>query len=190
MKAFQILISVSIILGMSACSQQPKTLTKTQTAPVIDSQKMAFNQWLSKHQISENYFKDTITEPADSLWDYANPLERTDSLYRWYPSKDSSYYLLTNIDMANGQSIFKKNDDIEYRFLDSKKQSVHIGITLLNDGFLSPVDIFWYDQQTIYLLEKDKANSDFELIKLKMNTDSIWSYRKGKLQNKINGKQP
>ncbi len=174
-----------------ACTNNPQPNVADIPEPAKEEQQQtAFSNWLKSYSLTSAYFKDTIAEKADSLWAYAFPLERTDSLYQWYPSTDSSYYLLTNIDKASQQSIFKKNDDIEYRFLNTRNKTVFIGITLLHDGPLSPVDIFWYDPETVYLLEKDKINSDYELVRLRIQVDTIWSYRTRKIVVDPNVKPP
>jgi hypothetical protein len=169
---------IIIIFFLAACNNASPEKQQAAVPAKQDPHIEAFNQWLSTHHIDPAHFNDTVASPSDSLWAYSFPLERTDSLYRWYPSTDSSFYLLTNIDRETRQNIFKKAEDMEYRFLDTRSGNVHIGITLLYDKTnLAPIDIHWHDPETIYLLEQDKNNSGYELIKLRMNRDTIWSYR-------------
>lgn len=197
----QIYFYLIFIACMASCNNKSKPLA---TTPQVQDKELArntaFETWLKSHKLSAAHFKDTIAEKADSLWAYAFPLERTDTLYMWYPSTDSSYYLLTNIDRESGKNIFvtdsKKQDkeetsteDIEYRFLETRNKTVFIGLTLLNTGHLSPVDIFWYSPKKIHLLVRDKINSDYELVTLKMGVDTIWSYRNRKVEMPANATQ-
>jgi hypothetical protein len=167
-----ILFLILLTTCFAACKNPPATSGTT-----TGQEDTMLNSWLETHKISVRSISDTIAEYADSIWDYTSPLSRTDSLYRWYPSTDSSYYLLTNIDRSSRQSIFKEGDDIEYRFLNTKTKKVYIGITLLNEGPLTPIDIFWQGPHTIYLLEQVKVSKALQLIKLDMQKDSIWSYK-------------
>jgi hypothetical protein len=184
----------------SACSNKPKPPETQKPGQDIEiTRKAALEKWLASHGLNSAYFRDTMSESADSLWAYAFPLERTDTLYLWYPSTDSSYYLLTNIDRESGKNVFASgpaqkdkaitnSEDIEYRFLETRNKTVFIGMTLLNSGPLSPVDIFWYSPKTIHLLVKDKINADYELVTLKMGVDTIWSYRNRKVEMPANAK--
>lgn len=177
----QLLSIIAISLAATACNNHNNAM---QQEPVRDSSKtniakIAYEKWLIRHKLPVDYF-DTITSAKfDSMWAFYEPMNRTDSLYMWFPSTDSSYSLLTNMDWGAGKTIFKDKDDVELRFRHRDSNSVFVGIRIPYEHTraLPLRDFFWYNGNTIYIMEQDAVDSAYELIRLRMDTDSVWSYR-------------
>ncbi len=148
-----------------------------------------FNDWLANHKLIRSDFADTSVITAFELWTYAESLTREDSFYLWYPSTDSSYFLLTNYDNKTNERKTFRTEDIDLRFLDNKNKNVYLGILLFDSLTERSIDYYWYDSITFYYIEKNRDTMDFRLTKLKMKADTIWEYRTIKNINNKNAPQ-
>lgn len=144
-----------------------------------------FLKWLNIHELSQKSFIDSTAMFAYELWAYANMLEKKDSLLLWYPSKDSSFYLITNYDKLTNNRFSEDYSDIDLRFLDSKSKKIYIGMMLLDSLNKRKIDHYWYDSNTFYFLEKVIDSRNYVLTKMIMDIDSIWTYEtKPRKENK------
>ena len=177
----KIIFYILPIFVLTACSNNEDI--KEQTEPsqnnnsVMTDNDEHFNYWLTNHQLIRSDFIDTSIITAFELWAYYENLNREDSFYLWYPSTDSSYFLLTNYDKKTDNRKIFRTSDIDLRFLDSKNNNVHLGIQLFDSLRIRKIDYFWYDSITFYYLEKKKDSMYYRLIKLKMEIDTIWEYK-------------
>lgn len=180
----QLIVIITFCLGYIACNNGGKApMLKTEDSAKTDLIKHAYEKWLSKHHLKANYF-DTITGAKfDSLWAFSEPMMRSDSLYLWFPSPDGSYSLVTNMNWETGKTLFKAKDDVELRFKRKDSSSIFVGIRIPYDHTLVlPLrDFLWYNGNTIYIMEQDAVDSAYELIKVRMDTDSVWSYSSKKM---------
>ncbi len=175
------LITIVILTSiLSACDQNRNENENLDYKPDNIAQKdpeMLFRKWLSDHKLSLSSFIDTSAQKAVELWSYFDTLERKDSLYFWYPSKDSSYFLLTNYNALSGELFHGDSKDLILRFIDNKSKKVYQGLALENFADNWEIDYKWYNENTFYLLEKHKQSGEYEVLRLKMGIDSIWTYR-------------
>ena len=135
-----------------------------------------FANWLKSNNLTVSYFKDSLAIWQFELWAYRENLNKIDSLSFWHPSKDSSYYLLTNFDFKTGKKINNKVDYVRLQFLDVKSRIVYDGLLYMNTKIATPISFYWYDNKTIYILDKLKAKQSFILTRLSPSVDSIWTY--------------
>lgn len=151
-----------------------------------DAAKAAYEKWLTVHNLLAEYFDTMTAARFDSLWTFSEPVTRTDSLYLCFPSTDSSYSLVTNMDWRTGKTIFKEKDDVELRFRHRDSNSIFVGIRIPYEHTraLPLRDFFWYNGNTLYILEQDAIDHAYELIRLRMDTDTVWSYRSRKTLKK------
>lgn len=138
-----------------------------------------FSEWLTSHGIERKMIVDTTSERAFELWAYRNDLEVSDSAYYWYPSKDSSYYLITNYNRANKKRITSDySKDIQFRFLKTETKEVFIGLSLLDSLELRNIDFYWYNSTSLFFLEEKENGKGIEsLTNVKMGVDSVWIYK-------------
>jgi hypothetical protein len=136
-----------------------------------------FNEWLTNQELERRMIVDTIGRRAFELWAYRDKLSESDSAFYWYPSKDSSYYLITNFNRETKNKISSEHfNDIDLRFLRVDNQDVYIGLMLLDSLKQRSIDYYWYDSTTFFFNEKKEAKGEIVLTKLKMGIDSIWTY--------------
>ena len=137
-----------------------------------------FNRWLNKLDLENDDIIDTSEERTFELWAYRDRLTTSDSAFYWYPSKDSSFYLITNFNRETKKRISTEySNDIDLRFLNRNSKSVYIGLTLLDSLAQRSIDFYWYDSTTFFFIENLNNNNKRNLIKLKMGIDSIWTYK-------------
>jgi hypothetical protein len=174
---------LTIILFLADCSNNNKVdkSIKTRIVKSFDTEQLEndrkFANWLQQYSLKSSDFIDTSSFRAIELWAYYDKLTKEDSLDMWYPSHDSSYYLLTNFNRDKRKESITNIDAFNYRFLDDKSELVYIGLISHNNGKYLPLDHFWYDQKTIFILDQYKNDNSYELIRLTMNVDSLWSFK-------------
>jgi hypothetical protein len=173
-KAFY--ISTFLILLTSCKSEHQKNLTKNSERSIrteVTDFDGGFSEWLTSKGIERKIIVDTMGERAFELWAYRNDLEASDSAYYWYPSKDSSYYLITNYNQENKKRIITDySKDIQLRFLKTETKEVFIGLLLLDSLEMRNIDFYWYNSTSFFFLEGKGS-----LTELKMGVDSIWTYK-------------
>jgi len=152
----QILYILTILFLLNSCKSEPvEKVTKNNGRMIVD----------------------TIGRRAFELWAYRDKLSESDSAFYWYPSKDSSYYLITNFNRETKNKISSEHfNDIDLRFLRVDNQDVYIGLMLLDSLKQRSIDYYWYDSTTFFFNEKKEAKGEIVLTKLKMGIDSIWTY--------------
>ena len=137
-----------------------------------------FKKWQDELELGNAKIIDTTKEMVFELWAYKDKLTKSDSSFYWYPSKDSSYYLITNFNHETKKRINTKySNDICLRFLKRSNNEVYIGLLLLDSLKQRSIDFYWYDSNTFFFIENFDKNGGTNLIKLKMETDSIWTYK-------------
>ena len=137
-----------------------------------------FNKWLTKLGLERKMIIDTTSKRVFELWAYRDKLNKSDSTFYWHPSKDSSYYLITNLNRENNKRIISKySNDIELKFLNKESQKLFIGITLLDSLKKRNIDFYWYDNNSFFFIENERKKGKEILTKLKMGIDSIWNYK-------------
>lgn len=139
-----------------------------------------FKKWLIKQNLKRNKIVDTTSIKAPKLWAFRGELTNFDSAFYRYPSKDSSYYLITNFNRETKERITSKySNDIKLRFFKKESQEVFLGIILLDSLKKKNIDFYWYNASHFYFTENEKGKEKKHKIisKLKMEIDSIWSYK-------------
>jgi len=174
----RIIISILIIVFIStSCTRivenDKKSNIKELAPSNIDEQ---FSFWLESHNLNSAELIKIKAERAAELWSLSDLLTKDDSLLFWYPSKDSSYYLITNYSKKTNKLYSNNNKNINLRFLDKSNKKVFVGIMLLDSLKERRIDYYWYDSKTFYYLEKSNTTGKFILTKIKMGVDSIWTY--------------
>jgi hypothetical protein len=143
-----------------------------------------FLEWLNKYELSTSDFQDSSVRFGYSFWGFTDSLKTSDSNYYWYPSIDSSYFLITNINTEKERNVHKTGEGIRFSFFNTQSKKVHLGIEYLNLDSLDSeilVDIFWANEHIIYILEKSDNADFYSLMKLNMHVDSIWKYKTKKI---------
>ncbi|MCC5915748.1 MAG: hypothetical protein JJU02_00320 [Cryomorphaceae bacterium] len=137
-----------------------------------------FNEWLTNVELKKRMIVDTTGERAFELWAYSDKLTKSDSAFYWHPSKDSSYFLITNFNRETKNRIRSEyTDGIVLRFLKADNQEIYIGMMLLDSMKQRSIDFYWYDSTTFFFIVKEEAKKERTLTKLKMGIDSIWTYK-------------
>ena len=135
-----------------------------------------FNKWLINQDLERKMIVDTTRRKVFELWAYSDKLIESDSALYWYPSKDSSFYLITNFNRETKNRISTEySDNIDLRFLRTSNQKVYRGISLLDSFKKRSIDFYWYDSTSLFFIEKEKAKNN--LTKLKVGIDSVWTYK-------------
>jgi hypothetical protein len=177
----QILYILTILFLLNSCkSEQVEKVTKNNKSltPIeaIDFDR-DFNEWLTNQELERRMIVDTIGRGAFELWAYRDKLNESDSAFYWYPSKDSSYYLITNFNRETKNRISSDHfNNIDLRFLRVHNQDVYIGLMIFDSLKQRSIDYYWYDSTTFFFNEKEEAKGGIVLTKLKMGIDSIWTY--------------
>ena len=135
-----------------------------------------FTNWLKSNNLTVSYFKDSLAIWQFELWSYREDLSKIDSSSYWHPSKDSSYYLLTNLDFKTGKKVNNKVDYVRLQFLDVKSRIVYDGLLYMHTKLATPISFYWYDNKTFYVLDKLTAKKSYTLTRLSPIVDSIWIY--------------
>ena len=96
----QLIYILTILILLISCKNDvKKSSSENKNIPasteVIDYD-TDFNKWKGELEIGNAKIIDTTKEIAFELWAYRDELTKSDSSFYWYPSKDSSYYLITN----------------------------------------------------------------------------------------------
>ncbi|WP_421805645.1 hypothetical protein [Flagellimonas sp.] len=178
----QILYISTILFLLNSCNNEPKekvTELNESSTPIetvdFDSD---FNDWLTNQGLERKMIVDTTKERAFELWAYRDKLAESDSALYWYPSKDSSYYLITNFNReTNKRTTTEYSNDIELRFLKIESQEIFIGIMLLDSLKKRSIDFYWYDSTSFFFSENQSGDEEKILTKLEMGIDSIWTYK-------------
>ncbi len=181
-KMRQILYISTILFLLISCKNEPKekVTENNENSTVIEIVDFDsdFNEWLTNQGLERKMFVDTIGERSFELWAYRDKLEDSDSAFYWYPSKDSSYYLITNFNRETKNRISSEcSNDIYLRFFKRESQEVFIGIMLLDSLKTRSIDFYWYDSTSFFFIENESENGDEILTKLEMGIDSIWTYK-------------
>ena len=136
-----------------------------------------FEKWLGTHELSIATFKDTIVTKAFELWAIHNDVfQEKDSIFHLYPSTDSSYYLLTYLS-SKEEAIYGNGKDFIFMFSDAKFNHVFGGFGfILTKGDSLMLDHYWYDNKTVFILEKNKSINSSQLFRLTIGVDSLWEY--------------
>ena len=178
----QIIYILTILVFLISCKNDFKKSSsenENKSAPteIIDFD-ADFNKWLDELDLDHDNIIDTTKERAFELWAYKDKLTKSDSTFHWYPSKDSSYYLITNFNRKTKNRISTEHsNDIDLRFLDRNNEEVYIGLMLLDSLEQRNIDFYWYDSTTFFFIENPDGNGERTLTKLKMDIDSIWTYK-------------
>ncbi|MHB9140990.1 MAG: hypothetical protein ACYC25_03850 [Paludibacter sp.] len=137
-----------------------------------------FSTWLNGNNLNKTDCISSKAYEAFELWSQSDSdlLTKDDSLLLWYPSKDSSYYLITNYNKNTNKLLSNSNNSIELKFLDTQNKKLYVGIMLLDSLKERRIDYYWYDPNTFYFLEKSNSTGKYILTKIKMGVDSIWTY--------------
>ncbi|MBO0328921.1 hypothetical protein [[Muricauda] lutisoli] len=168
------IIFFTVILIMGACKKNtPKGVDRKDGT--ID--KGNFDQWLSKYNLNTSKFTDTVVNRYFELWAYGDPIKKSDSLLFWYPSKDSTYYLISNYNFDDQTRVDDDWTDIRLRFKARGSDEIKIGMLMLDSLSERKLDIHWRDQSSIYILEELDNGKNFEMMLLSMKSDSIWQYK-------------
>ncbi len=137
-----------------------------------------FVKWLNESGFENDDIVDTTIEKAFELWGYSGNLNSSDSAYYWYPSRDSSFYLITNYNFkTKKRSSIEHSNGIELKFLKRSTNEVFNGLMLMDSLAQRSVDVYWYDSSTFYFLERIDKGDEAYLTKLKMGVDTIWTYK-------------
>ncbi len=164
---------VTILLISTSCTKNVEQAKKSYSTEIViynfDEQ---FALWLKENNINDSDCIKIKSEEAFELWAYSYPLTKEDSLLFWYPSKDSSYYLITNYNNSTHKRI--KNNNIELGFLDVATNEKYIGVLHIDSLETWIIDYYWYDSNSFYYLLKSKYSENTTLIKMEMGVDSIW----------------
>ena len=172
---------MTVLVLLFSCNNSSKRndqyLDKSKDAESIISYDDQFKEWLTNFNPNVPNIVDSTSERAFELWSYDNNLTKNDSMSLWFPSKDSSYFLITNYVKKTNGRLTKGYSDIELKFLDIKNKKVYLGIILLDSLKEREIDYYWYDSNTFYFSEKLIENDGIILTKLKMQVDSIWTYK-------------
>lgn len=185
----QVLYILTILVFLISCKNDFKKNSSDNENNLISTEVIDFdanfNKWLDDLDLDHENIIDTTIERAFELWSYKDKLTRPDSIFHWYPSKDSSYYLITNFNRKTKNRISTEySNNIDLRFLDRSNEEVYIGLMLLDSIEQRSIDFYWYDSTTFFFTENPGENGDRTLTKLKMGVDSIWTYKIEKLKNK------
>lgn len=178
----QLIYILSILIFLISCKNDFKKNSSenensSEPTDVIDFD-TDFNRWLNELELDNDNIIDTTKEKAFELWAYRDKLTNSDSTFYWYPSKDSSFYLITNFNRETKKGISTEySNDIDLRFLKRSNDEVYIGLMLLDSLAQRNIDFYWYDSNTFFVIENLDKNSETNLIKLKIGIDSIWTYK-------------
>jgi hypothetical protein len=176
----QVFYILSILVFLISCKNEfninsSKNENNSEPTQFIDFD-TDFQKWFEELDIAHDNIIDTTKEGAFELWAYSDKLAKSDSTFYWYPSKDSSYYLITNLNRTTKNRIStKQTNNIDLRFLDRNNELVYIGLILLDSLEQREIDFYWYDSTTFYFIEN--LTREKVLTKLKMQIDSIWTYK-------------
>ena len=178
----QILFISTILFFLSSCKNEPNKkvteITEDSTAVEVIDHDSEFNEWLSNQDLDRKMIIDSTSDRAFELWAYRDQLTESDSAFYWYPSKDSSYYLISNFNRETKNRISSEfSNNIDLRFLKMDNQEVYIGISLLDSLKQRSIDFFWYDSTTFFFIENYNEIDERTLTKLQMGIDSIWTYK-------------
>jgi len=159
MKKAIYILTILVLLTSCKSETQKKLLNNNESSirtKVIDFES-EFNQWFTSQGLKRKMISDTTSVKTLELWAYRNDLEASDSKYYWYPSKDSSYYLITNYDRANKKRISTKYSmNLQLRFLKTETKEVYIGPSLLDILEKRKFDFHWYDSTTLFFYEENE----------------------------------
>ena len=166
---------IVIILFLGACSQK-RTKAQDSRKPALSEGQM-FAKWLAKHELEEADFVDTLAYDAFEIWAYGDVIDKSDSLLYWYPSKDSSYYLVSNYNTRDGTRLNEDILGIEIKFHKSGSNDIRIGLLLPDSLSERKVDFHWRDKASIYILEELYQGINYEMRLLDMKHDSVWIFK-------------
>jgi len=172
-----VLLCLFVIFSQISCTNENKTRSAIHSPsiiPIKPDYDKEFNEWLKRQGYEKSSIYDTIAKKA-YLWVY-DDLNAEDSLLIWSPSKDSSFYLMTNYDKTKQNYLHDDALGIDFRFLDSKNKIVIIGFMILDSLKNYKIDYYWFDSETFYFIDATDETREKRLIKIKMRQDSIWSY--------------
>jgi hypothetical protein len=167
------LLALVGLLFLGACSQGTVD-QKTFSVPDL-TETERFNYWLGEHDLKESDFVDSVGRRAFELWAYSDPITKSDSSKYWYPSTDSSFYLVSNYNVSDGSRIEQRWSDIELGFHKTGTNEIRIGMALLDSTSKRRIDIHWRNESSIYILEKIDEELNYMML-LNMKNDSIWEY--------------
>lgn len=181
-KMRQILYISTILFLLNSCKIEDRDKGIENNTSSIVNEAVDFdsdlNEWLTNQGLERKMIVDTTRRRAFELWAYSDKLNESDSSFYWYPSKDSSFYLITNFNRETKNRISTEfSNNIYLRFLKADNQEVYIGISLLDSLKERSIDFYWYDSTSFFFLENEDANGEKKLTKLKMGIDSIWTYK-------------
>ena len=167
---FFLIFTIVISSCNNGTSKVKKNITQSSVSDSIKSNSK-LKSWLNKNNIYE--IAQTSKNKAFELWAYSDKLKVKDSTHLWYPSTDSSYYLITNFNKSIGKRIDSINS-IDLRFLDTKTNLVYIGIGIQDSLKNQKIDFTWTNKNTFYFLTE--YNKRKNITKVKVGVDSLWSY--------------
>lgn len=171
---------LTLVVFLTSCNysinKDDENIDEDNNSDMAYSSDYLFDEWLNNFNIKRGNIIDSSGKRAFELWAYFDHLAKDDSLLIWYPSKDSSYWLITNYDKINNTRIEKDYPHIDLRFLDVKHRKVYLGLLLLDSLQQRNIEHYWYDSNTFYYFEESDKNKYRKLTKLRMEVDSIWTY--------------
>lgn len=141
----------------------------------IEDRDYLLDGWLAEHQLERSDFTDSSATRALELWAYGEP-DFNVSSYECLKSTNESWTLCTNSNLFGWGSLLDEPPYLEYRFVNQGTNWVYQGILMDTSSHLTPIGNYWYDPTTAYMLLQRDDRSQWQLIKLKMNVDSIWRY--------------
>jgi hypothetical protein len=162
-----------LTLLVAACGTGDST--GTQLLSIEGSTQIVLDSWLEPYNLSVDEFTDVSATYSPGLWSNSTPLTELDSSYIWFPSGDSSFYMLTNLDRNSG-TLVVNNYAIEYRFLDASAEEVFAGI-IERPGLFVPMDHCWCGTKSVCILRRVGNEEDYEIFRLTVGADSVWYYK-------------
>ena len=196
---FNTLLVSALLMHVAACTDKDGSESSSYKAPQEEalrkSNEKRFDEWLVINGLTRESFKDSIGVSAH--WMNWEPLSHIDSVDIWYPSPDSSYFLITNFDRKRKKTLQPSDDVICSRFMDATRGLIHPGLCyMLTIDSIALKDYLWYDNRTVYMLMYYKGDSSFRLEKTPIGGDSTYLYstvpnlydeiRKYQKQRKVN----
>lgn len=162
-----------------ACSQSRPGLDEKRIFVVKDSleQSQKFEQWLNEHGLSLREIVDTTVKvPYGGLWSYSRQVDSVDSLSYWYPSRDSSYYFVTNYKNGDSISAISKIGDDPVLNLDFFETQRNLIFPVLKDWVNHNVYHYWMSSNSMFYLQPESNRSVSWLTRFDMGSDTIWYY--------------
>lgn len=108
-------------------------------------------------------------------WDMS--VSKLDSTDYWYPSRDSSFILITNFNHETHETTNDSNDVI-MSFLNREENTIIGGFSTFDPkGRKTVVKHFWYDGNTLYYLIDPEKDEELALSKIKLDDNILWRYK-------------